>query len=121
LEAAQAEEESSEERLNDFGQGAERAVALELAAKETEEKAGRSITPWEMELEMLEDWLNNPEPTRELTEVELLGKVTEHKVSQEETAELKSTAEWQLEATNEDKKEAWEIMVIFPIAENFCS
>jgi hypothetical protein len=30
-----------------------------------------------MELEMLEDWLNNPEPTRELIEVELSGKVTE--------------------------------------------
>jgi hypothetical protein len=36
-----------------------------------------------MELEMLEDWLNNPEPARELTEVELSEKVTEQKVSQE--------------------------------------
>jgi hypothetical protein len=50
-----------------------------------------------MELEMLEDWLNNPEPARELTEFELSGKMTEQQVSQRETAELKSAAEWQLE------------------------
>jgi hypothetical protein len=64
LEAAQEEEEKehSEEWLNDFSQGAENkgSVALKLAAKEAEERAGRFITPWEMELEMLEDWLNNP-------------------------------------------------------------
>jgi DNA replication protein DnaD len=85
LEAAQAEAEEenehSEEWLNDFSQGAEKkeAVALKLAAKEAKEQAGRFITPWEMELEMLEDWLNNPEPARELTEVELSEKVTEQK------------------------------------------
>ena len=54
---------------------------------------------------MLEDWLNNPGPTRELTEFELLGKVTEQQVSQRETAELNSATEWQLEATGEDKEE----------------
>jgi hypothetical protein len=59
-----------------------------------------------MELEMLEDWLNNPEPARELAEFELSEKrMTEQQVSQEETAELKSAAEWQLEATNEDEDE----------------
>jgi hypothetical protein len=26
-----------------------------------EEHADKMLTPWEMELEMLEDWLNNPE------------------------------------------------------------
>jgi hypothetical protein len=104
---AQAEEENehSEECLNIFSQEAERAVALELAAKEAKEQAGKVITPWEMELEMLEDWLNNPGPARELTEVELSGKVTEQKVSQRETAELKSAAEWQLEATDEDEED----------------
>jgi hypothetical protein len=30
-----------------------------------------------MELEMLEDWLNNPEPEGELAEVELSVKMTE--------------------------------------------
>jgi hypothetical protein len=58
-----------------------------------------------MELEILDDWLNNPRPTRELAEVELSEKrMTEHQVSQEETAELKSTAEWQLEAIDEDEE-----------------
>jgi hypothetical protein len=47
-----------------------------------------------MELEMLEDWLNNPEPAGELAEVELSEKVTEQQVSQEKTAEMKSAAEW---------------------------
>ena len=54
---------------------------------------------------MLEDWLNNPRPARELTEVELSGKVTEQQVSQRETTEIKSTAEWQLEATDEDEED----------------
>jgi hypothetical protein len=58
-----------------------------------------------MELEMLEDWLNNPEPSRELTKVELSEKVNEQKVSQEETTEPNSIIEWKLEATGEDKEE----------------
>jgi hypothetical protein len=99
--------EHSEEWLNDFSQGAEKkeAVALKLAAKEAKEQAGRFITPWEMELEMLKDWLNNPGPTRELTEVELSEKVTEQPASQRETAEQRSATEWQLEATDEDEEE----------------
>jgi hypothetical protein len=51
--------------------------------------------------------------------------MTEQQVSQEETAELKSAAEWQLEATMKMKmkmkKMAWEIIVICPMAKNFCS
>jgi hypothetical protein len=78
---------------------------LKLVAKESKERAGRFITPWEMELEMLEDWLNNPDLARELIEVEPSEKVTEQLVSQKETAEKKSTAEWQLEATDEDEEE----------------
>jgi hypothetical protein len=65
LEAAQEEEENehSEEWLNAFSQKAEKkeAAALKPATEEAEEQAGRLITPWEMELKMLEDWLNNPE------------------------------------------------------------
>jgi hypothetical protein len=112
LEAAQAEadeeeNERSEEWLNNFSQGAEKkeVVALKLAAKEAKEKASRFITSWEMELEMLEDWLNNPGPTRELTEDELSVKVTEQQVNQRETAELKSTAVWQLGAIDKDEEE----------------
>jgi hypothetical protein len=85
LEATQVEreEENSEEWLNAFSQEAKKkeAATLKLAEKEAEEQASRFITPWEMELEMLEDWLNNPGPARELAEVELLEKVTEQKVS----------------------------------------
>jgi hypothetical protein len=72
LGAAQAEEgkesEHSEECLSIFSQGAEKqeAVALKLAAKEAKEQANKIITPWEMELEMMEDWLNNPGPAKEL-------------------------------------------------------
>jgi hypothetical protein len=82
LEAAEVDEEEdehSEEWLNNFGQGDEKkkTPALKLAAKEAKERAGRFITPWEMELEMLEDWLNNPELERELIEVDLSEKVTE--------------------------------------------
>jgi hypothetical protein len=69
LEAAQEEKENehSEECLNAFSQEAEEAAALKLAAEEAEEQADRLLTPWEMELEMLEDWLNNPEPAGELS------------------------------------------------------
>jgi hypothetical protein len=80
-EAAQEgnEKEHSEEWLNDFSQGDEKkeATAQKLVAKEAKAQASRFITPWEMELEMLEDWLNNLEPARELTELELSGKVNE--------------------------------------------
>jgi hypothetical protein len=51
------ESEHSKECLNIFSQGAEKkeVVALKLAAEEVEEQVGKVITPWEMELEMLED------------------------------------------------------------------
>jgi hypothetical protein len=52
-----------------------------------------------MKLEMLEDWLNNPEPAEELEEFELSEKVTEQQVSQGETAELKSATKWTLSST----------------------
>jgi hypothetical protein len=90
FETAQAEEEdeNSEEWLDTFSQEAEKeeAAALKLTIEEEEEQVDRLLTPWEMELEMLEDWLNNPEPAGELEEVELSEKVTEQQVSQEETA-----------------------------------
>jgi hypothetical protein len=58
-----------------------------------------------MELEMLEDWLNNPEPVGELGEVELSEKVNEQQVSQGETAELNFATEWTLSATEEDEED----------------
>jgi hypothetical protein len=38
-------------------------LARKLIVEEVEEQADRLLTPWEMEIEMLEDWLNNLEPT----------------------------------------------------------
>jgi hypothetical protein len=121
---AQADEEDdehSEEQLNDFSQQAESVVALELIAEEAKEQAGRFTTPWEMELEMLEDWLNNPEPARELAEFDLSKKVAEQKISQRETAELKSAVEWQLEATNEDEEGSMGDHGDLPNCRKFCS
>jgi hypothetical protein len=63
LEVAQADEEEdehSEEWLNICSQEAEEVVALKLTAED------KVLTPWEMELEMLKDWLNNPEFAEEL-------------------------------------------------------
>jgi hypothetical protein len=54
-----------------------------------------------MELEMLEDWLNNPELVGELAEVELSKKLTEQQVSQEKTAEMKYVVGWQVKTTKE--------------------
>jgi hypothetical protein len=95
------------ECLNIFSQGAKKqeVVALKLVAKEAEERAARVITLWEMELEMLEDWLNNLGLAREWAEFELSEKrMIEQQVSQEETVELKSAAEWKIEATDEDEE-----------------
>jgi len=72
------ENENSEECLSIVRQVAEddEVVALKLAAEEAREQAGKVINPWQMELKMLEDWLNNPGPVRELTEFELSGRMT---------------------------------------------
>jgi hypothetical protein len=129
---AEGESEHSEEWLSIFSREDEKTatwevaeeekevVALKLAAKEAKEQADRIITPWEMELEMLEDWLNNPEPTRELTEFELSGKrMTEQQDSQEETAELKTAAEWQLKATDEDEEDSMGDHSNLPMGQKF--
>jgi hypothetical protein len=63
-EASQADEkEHSEEWLEIFIQEAEgeTTAALKLTAREEEEHVDKMLTPWEKELEMLEDWLNHPE------------------------------------------------------------
>jgi hypothetical protein len=40
----------------------EKVEQMQISAPTEEEHANEMLTPWEMELEMLEDWLNNPEP-----------------------------------------------------------
>jgi hypothetical protein len=109
-----------------FSQGAEKkeAVALKLAAKEAKEQAGKVITPWEMELEMLEDWLNNPGPARELTEFELSEKGWLNNKSVKgrlQSWSLQQSGNLRPQMKMKMKREAWEIMVICPIAKNFCS
>jgi hypothetical protein len=47
-----------------------------ISSPAEEEHADKMLTPWEKELEMLEDWLNNPEPVddcHEQTVMQILG------------------------------------------------
>jgi hypothetical protein len=60
---AEGEKEHSEEWLKIFSQEVEGeiAAALKLKARKEEEHADNMLTPWEKELEMMEDWLNHLE------------------------------------------------------------
>jgi len=102
-EAAQEEKENEhfEEWINAFSQGVERkeVVALKLTVED------KVLTPWEMELEILQDRMKNPEPARELAEVELSKNVTEQQVIQEETVEMVFAAGWQVKATEEEEED----------------
>jgi hypothetical protein len=63
LEVAQAEEEEhSAEMLKIFSQETEQGITTSLGAVAEEEHVDKMLTPWEKELEMMEDWLNHPEP-----------------------------------------------------------
>jgi hypothetical protein len=84
LEAAQeGEDEHSKECLNAFNQEAKEAATLKLAAEEAEEKVEKMITPWERELDMMEDWLNNSEPIDEFHEEKIM-----HIVGEENSTKL---------------------------------
>jgi hypothetical protein len=48
--------------LKIFSQEAEQEITTALEAAAKEEHEDKMLTPWEMELEMLEDWLNHLEP-----------------------------------------------------------
>jgi hypothetical protein len=75
---AQAKEkEHSEEWLKSFSQEAEKetTAALKLTAKE--EHADKILTPWELELEMLEDWLSHPEPVDDCHEQTVMQMLAE--------------------------------------------
>jgi hypothetical protein len=105
----ETEDEHYEECFNTFNQEAEKkeTTTLNLAAEEVEEQADRLITPWDMELEILEDWLNNTEPAGDCHE-----QILEEDHSEEslrifsqgvekvmKTAEMNSVAEWTLSTT----------------------
>jgi len=77
---AQAEEkEHLEEWLKIFSQEAEGeiAAALKLKAREEEEHADKMLSAWEMELEMMEDWLNHPEPVDDCHEKTVMHMLVE--------------------------------------------
>ena len=58
--SAPAKEEHSAEMLKIFSQEAEQDITIALEVVVEEEHADKMLTPWEMELEMIEDWLNHP-------------------------------------------------------------
>jgi hypothetical protein len=69
LEAAQEKgKEHSEEWLKIFSQEAEKETVAALKLKAKEENGDKILTPWELELEMLEDWLSHPEPVDDFHE-----------------------------------------------------
>jgi hypothetical protein len=81
-----------------------------------EEHADKMLTPWEMELEMLEDWLNHPEPVddcHEKTVMQMLEREHSEKLlknfsqgaEQMMTAVLRSAAEGESEFQSEEQLE----------------
>jgi hypothetical protein len=113
---AEEENEHSEEWLNTFSQEVEKkeVVALKLTAEEeVEEQVDRFLTPWEMELEILEDWLNNLEPAGDCHEqilaeehsVESLKFFSQGAKREMKTVELNFAAGWQVKATEEGEED----------------
>jgi hypothetical protein len=49
----------------------------EAAQGKEEDHTDKMLTPWEMELEMLEDWLNHPEPVDDCHEQKILEMLAE--------------------------------------------
>jgi hypothetical protein len=92
---------------------------MEQTSKSTpaeEEHADEILTPWEMELKMLEDWLNHPEPVNdchEQTVMQILEKEHSEKLlknfsqgaEQMMTAVLRSAAEGESEFQSEEQLE----------------
>jgi hypothetical protein len=50
---------------------------MSKAAPAEEEHADKMLTPWEKELEMLEDWLNHPEPVDDCHEQTVMQMLAE--------------------------------------------
>jgi hypothetical protein len=71
------EDEHSKEWLKNFSQVAETKTPATLEDVTEEEHLDKMLTPWEMELEMLEDWLNHPEPLDECHEDTVMQMIIE--------------------------------------------
>jgi hypothetical protein len=87
-----------------------------ISSPTEEEHAVKMFTPWEKELEMLEDWLNNPEPVDDFHEKTIMHIVGEEhstellrsfsqEVEQEMTAALKPATEDESEFQSEEQLE----------------
>jgi hypothetical protein len=72
-------DDHSEEWLEIFSQEAakEMTTTLEPAAEEEEEHIFKMLTPWEMELEMMDDWLKHPEPVDDYHEKKVMQMLAE--------------------------------------------
>jgi hypothetical protein len=96
LEAAQEEgKEHSKEWLDSFSQEAEKETAAALKLTAEEEHGDKMFTPWEKELEMLEDWLNNPEPVDDCREKTVMQMIAEEH-SEESLRNFSQGAEQQM-------------------------
>jgi hypothetical protein len=90
------EDEYLEEWHKNFSQVAETKTPTALKLTTEEEHTVKMLTPWEMELEMLEDWLNHPEPVDDCHE---------ETVMQMMTAALRSAAKGESEFQSEEQLE----------------
>ena len=63
--------------LKIFSQEAEQEITTALEAATKEENEDKMLTPWEMELEMLEDWLNHLEPVDDCHEEAVMQMIAE--------------------------------------------
>jgi hypothetical protein len=78
LEASQEEgKDHSEEWLDSFIQEAEKEIVAALKLTTEEEHGDKMFTPWEKELEMLEDWLKNLEPVDDCQEQKVMQMIAE--------------------------------------------
>jgi hypothetical protein len=55
----------------------EKVEQVQIYSLTEEEHANKMLTPWEMELEMLEDWLNHPEPVDDFHEQTVMQMLVE--------------------------------------------
>ena len=62
----------------------EKEEILKCSLAEIDEHTVEFLTHWEMELKMLEDWLDNPEPEGGCHEIAMLGKTCQHELQLEE-------------------------------------
>jgi len=102
------EGEHSAEMIEIFSQKVEQGVTTALEVVAEEEHADKMLTPWDMELEMLEDWLNHPEPIddcHEQTVMQMLAEENSEEWLNIFIQEAEKTATLELAAAEEEKED----------------